>query len=171
MSPGSIKTSALPLFTYMAGTPSISVSVPAALSLKAPFISPVYPSFRPALPDHLQRRPAGTPPIGAPVFIDARTCAPSPSAICAFMYIPFPLTDLCRFSQFTAPGAEFQYLGLEMLSGCNEMFSSRLREKRPSLFSVSTAPWYFSATDLMLESPVPAGGRGSPEQVFSKTSI
>ena len=51
------------------------------------------------------------------------------------------------------------------------MFSSTWREKRPWFFSVSTAPWYFSATARMLESPVPAGGRGPPPQVFSKLSI
>lgn len=52
-----------------------------------------------------------------------------------------------------------------------EAFSSTLKQNRPPLFSVSTAPWYFSATVLILESPVPAGGTGLPEQVFSKISI
>ena len=53
----------------------------------------------------------------------------------------------------------------------DEIFSSTLREYCRPVFSVSIAPPYFSATALMLESPVPAGGSGSPEQVFSKVSM
>ena len=54
--------------------------------------------------------------------------------------------------------------------GPAEDISNTLRTYCRPFFSVSSAPWYFSATALMLESPVPTGGRrayGPAEDIIS----
>ncbi len=53
----------------------------------------------------------------------------------------------------------------------HEMLRSTFRQKLDPSFSSSIAPWYFSATALMLESPVPILAEASAGQLLRNSSI